>query len=698
MKYTIFILLVLCSSLLAQTQPPTPEPGSPESNQPDVRSTLYRADFRDPPDIFNNGFTPRGDNHSVFDHVRGASPYGQGLPRERQSAYVAATPYRNVAMAIARLINQARTQIGAGIDEEEGPVDIYIYEIRGTRSYHSVRPAFLTAAERYLDRDHLTPGQRYDMEALMRNEYLTEEWVSSHHVPGASIRRAWRVTFSSPRHIVTSANFDWADNSLITINTHYIDSATTTSSEILNEQGSSADDGVAQTAFWLDHWRHSLSLRFAACCCFTWKYQHNKSIDKRDDLPKFSEAYKKYCTNKGSKLQSSAVPTNFNGFKISYGKEITSKNINFGNSDKAWVDFNGDGKQDHCALGNSRVGKFAVLCAIQQESGNFIMKSFNLYDYGWPGYRYWIDVNGDNNVDFCRVVYISTHLFCSLSDGNKFYKDIDSGYINAGFWRSPADINGDGAVDFCRLLEEQRRVVFRCLLADPTKAKGFGRDIVYNDVGSGGSDYGDNSDNNRKWVDVDGDGKDDFCRFIQGQMFIRCNLMRSETTDGWVRVESLLLNFPGWSDQRWWIDYNGDGKTNFCRKFQAPYGKQIACLEIKTDFSGFDDSFRYDLGELFGPGEIDWVDLTGTNTKDICFLLPDTKKLSCQLYSSVIKKWADEYKTDAGLFLGRGNFNSGDTKVLANEDGTNFFCRKNFKGEMRCLEILMKTKCNSPHL
>ena len=665
-----FLLGLICFFLLfnvySQTPAITPTPTPNPENLPPPRQFLYRADFRDPHDIFHNGFTPHGDNRSLVRHVLGVTPYGQG------SGLISATPDREAAAGIAYANNVGRDRFG----HDEGPLNIFIYQIRATPNWHSVRPTFYGWGEFYISRDNITNGQRAQVLMRMENEAEVEEWVTSDPVPPQTIWRAWRVTYgygSEPR-----IEPDWSDP--YRTNSRYIDGQTESSTEILDDPTVI----TSPTVLWMTLTVARMAASLSACCCGI-----NNNPPQKSLLPRLDQKQTGF-DNMCNQETFYSFPKNFKGFNIIFGDEISYFGMNFGASDKQWVDFNGDGKQDHCALGYSREGKYAVLCAIQGSDAEFKMVTLFLNDYGWNGDRYWIDANGDGKTDFCRVINYNTRLRCSYSNGTKFYDHFNSGYINIGYWRSPADINGDGAIDFCRLLDEGHEQIFRCLLSKQGTTLGFGDDIIYRDVGPHGiknPDFGDNLPNNRIWTDVNGDGKDDFCRMISSYRILRCNIMKQADQDKWVRVETVLLNRPGWIEQRWWVDYGNDKRHQFCRKMLSPYGKQIVCSRLKDDDSGFDDTLRYDLGEAFGPGEIKWADLTGTGYKDICILLPDSKKIACQLYSPEDKKWKDEYRSKAGTNLGLGNFDSGDTTIITNADKTNYFCRNTGQGTMTCLQI-----------
>jgi Salmonella virulence plasmid 65kDa B protein len=193
--------------------------------------------------------------------------------------------------------------------------------------------------------------------------------------------------------------------------------------------------------------------------------------------------------------------------------------------------------------------------------------------------RWWADVNGDGRADFCRLFTadiadknqtrggVFPRVSCLLSNGDGFDKTpIESGAIDPGFpsGRAWVDVNGDGKADYCRTGGSKESGWFgvECLLST---GKGFGPEITSHSVGS--IDLG--FDSGRAWVDVNGDGKVDYCR------------MGGSKESGWFGVECLLSagngfgpditshsvgNIDlGFDNGRAWVDVNGDGKADYCR-------------------------------------------------------------------------------------------------------------------------------------
>lgn len=189
-------------------------------------------------------------------------------------------------------------------------------------------------------------------------------------------------------------------------------------------------------------------------------------------------------------------------------------------------------------------------------------------DTGWPKTRKWVDFNNDGKIDFCRSIDSPKRVSCRVSDANGlFQNEVTSGTIDHGKdeglgW---ADVNLDGYLDFCRVTHSDGgNGRFACLLTDGTggfSAKeiastfdgpGFGFDVGY---GEG-----------RTWADFNGDKRADFCRVVESNSGstsrIECAVSGTERIGPSFR--SLYLD-PGETAGRAFLDVNGDGRADFCR-------------------------------------------------------------------------------------------------------------------------------------
>jgi hypothetical protein len=139
------------------------------------------------------------------------------------------------------------------------------------------------------------------------------------------------------------------------------------------------------------------------------------------------------------------------------------------------ADFNGDGTVDFCQI-DSRPGYSGLTCTLagsrqQVRSGNI--------DLGYPEGRAFVDFDGDRKQDYCRVIGTqspNSFVTCTMSDGTAFgvtvkSSPLDWGYAETRQWR---DVNGDGRADFCRTVGNNREL-FSCTLSEGRR--GFGRTV-----------------------------------------------------------------------------------------------------------------------------------------------------------------------------------------------------------------------------
>jgi hypothetical protein len=170
-----------------------------------------------------------------------------------------------------------------------------------------------------------------------------------------------------------------------------------------------------------------------------------------------------------------------------------------------------------------------------------------------------VDVNGDRKADYCRAVGEgsgpNSYLTCTLSTGTGLGGDVtvqidDWGYSDR---RWMADFNGDGKADFCRAVGDTSgpNSYLACTFAN---GSGFTHGI---DVMMPMSDWG---YSDRRWmVDVNGDGKADYCRAggegWGGSSYLVCSL---SSGSGFYATSWYWMPDWGDSDKRFWADIDGD--------------------------------------------------------------------------------------------------------------------------------------------
>ena len=198
---------------------------------------------------------------------------------------------------------------------------------------------------------------------------------------------------------------------------------------------------------------------------------------------------------------------------------------------------------------------------------------FTQFDWGIEGTRVWLDINKDGLPDFCRLSGDGTEknsfVKCTIATG----VTIDHAY-DGGTFRIPVpgwkpsrlgqsaawvDVNGDGMPDYCfvDLWEATPEYgVPRCVLIDGINKKSAGMfedPVLKMFVGTA---------RDRAWVDINGDGKTDFCALARnGSVF--CYLAGEK---GFVDNRTPVGWFFANPDptKREWVDINMDGKMDFC--------------------------------------------------------------------------------------------------------------------------------------
>ena len=142
-EFIFFVVSLLChSATLIKADPP---------------DFVYRADFREPSNLFRNGMRHLGDNFDLMDHVRGASSNAGDL---KNTAFVATTSEE----AVAR-------RFGIGLlwsTPDAGPF-IYVYTIRATEFFYEVDASLRKAYKETGSRGYLSLADMFKAE---------KEWVA----------------------------------------------------------------------------------------------------------------------------------------------------------------------------------------------------------------------------------------------------------------------------------------------------------------------------------------------------------------------------------------------------------------------------------------------------------------------------------------------------------------------------------------
>jgi hypothetical protein len=326
---------------------------------------------------------------------------------------------------------------------------------------------------------------------------------------------------------------------------------------------------------------------------------------------------------------------------------------------RKWADIDGDGIPEFCSINGDRNQTRTLMCyrwtgvpdqpLVPAIAGISISQSVQRELIDFP------DVNGDGRADICYPLTLlggnpdgtdRTDLTCFYSTGSTDYRLMSDDTLT--FWvgnniepgltgraRQWADVDGDGRADFCRAVGTTADQRIRCLMSGPN---GFTRDVLSHTLNSSvtaidGWGFNDGA----SFVDVNGDGKSDYCRIIStvaNQFSLRCTL---STGDGWARTvpqdaawERWLsvaeANFgstpldPGHAQFRWWVDVNGDGQADFCRAVGGDPEKTtstMSCRLASGNRFAFSDILIPGIG--FGQaGSRSWCDANGDGIQEYC--------------------------------------------------------------------------------
>jgi hypothetical protein len=256
------------------------------------------------------------------------------------------------------------------------------------------------------------------------------------------------------------------------------------------------------------------------------------------------------------------------------------------------VDVDGDGKPDYCRF----IGDPApvLTCAMRSDAGfadhAFTSVSFDLGHNDKP--RFVVDIDGDGKPDFCRFTGPASGaaLSCALQSEGTFGLRMLNSVLDPGQADKPrfmVDVNGDGKADYCRFVGSPAAPTLSCTLAT---ADGFAGDVN----SAPGIDLG-HADLGRFMADVNGDGKADFCRFVDAAPSTKLSCLLSDGTAFGTRThESQPLlpesgigstqgvdpGLPGLAG--FMVDVNRDRKADFCRFVRNARGVSFFSCAIAT--------------------------------------------------------------------------------------------------------------------
>jgi hypothetical protein len=283
----------------------------------------------------------------------------------------------------------------------------------------------------------------------------------------------------------------------------------------------------------------------------------------------------------------------------------------YDNMPRLMADVNADGKPDYCRFVGNAPGIF-LSCALQTNDsfGSYDVNGQAGYDAGYANQpRFLADVNGDGRADYCRFVGNAPNIFfsCGLATGNSFgnydvsAKPWSQGGLDPGYDNMPrfmVDVNGDGKADYCRFVGNAPNIFLSCALSSGT---GFGQYDVNSQPGYDAG-YGNQP---RFMADVNGDGRADYCRYVGNapNIFFSCGLASGNSLGNYdvnAKPWSQGGLDPGYDNMpRFLVDVNGDKKADYCRFVGNSPKIFLSCaVSTGTGFGNYDVNGRegYDAG------------------------------------------------------------------------------------------------------
>ncbi len=305
----------------------------------------------------------------------------------------------------------------------------------------------------------------------------------------------------------------------------------------------------------------------------------------------------------------------------------------------AWADFNGDGKQDFCQrFGSDNTVGSRIRCTVSTGAGFGATYTSGVVDWGYEPGRAWVDFNGDGKADYCRLVgsvnLSSSYAECTVSTGTGFGTSYKSGVLDWGHesGRAWVDFNGDGKADYCRLVGFASSPALQCTVSTGT---GFGATYT-----SGVVDWG--YEAGRAWVDFNGDGKADYCRPVgfASSPAVQCTV---STGTGFGATHTSYIEDWGHESGRAWVDFNADGRADYCRVLGSVGTGPMQCtLSTGTGFVGTYWSHYVDWG--YEPGR-SWTDFNGDGRADYCRVVGVAGTLREQCTVSAVHGYGTFYES-----------------------------------------------------
>ncbi|PNQ56220.1 hypothetical protein C1141_13910, partial [Vibrio agarivorans] len=254
--------------------------------------------------------------------------------------------------------------------------------------------------------------------------------------------------------------------------------------------------------------------------------------------------------------------------------------------DTQWfIDINKDGWTDLCQKYKDGLVRCSLLSKdrdVDSVEVDFDLKA-ELNAKADTSWAQWVDVKGNSKPQYCRM--LDKELRCyefEVVSGKgviktQKYPMLDMSTKKEWIWAF--DFNGDGRPDICRKNSKNQ------LICSTNKnGKSFSQSHVFDGITWGKS-------SETWWADIDGNGFQDLCSITNGAKLSCTRFNAGEIVGG--KNQIIPITDFGYKERRWWLDVNGDGAEDFCRgtgKKKSGPGSNMTCsLGSLKNISRFDN-------------------------------------------------------------------------------------------------------------
>ncbi|HWV13877.1 MAG TPA: hypothetical protein VN030_00485 [Cellvibrio sp.] len=313
------------------------------------------------------------------------------------------------------------------------------------------------------------------------------------------------------------------------------------------------------------------------------------------------------------------------------------------NTFRQLADVNKDGRADYCRFVGYPTSPY-LSCHLAETNGfassGYGYNSNTVINAGNISTNKFADVDGDGYQDYCR--FVGNILKCNKGTNTVFSNTeinspagIDSSN-GTGFFTAMVNVNGkdsDGKSrdDYCRFTELDTATNKATLTCNLATTSGFSATANYKTVQKIDIGFG-----FRQMIDVNKDGRADFCRFVNtANPRLECNLSTATGTMAVSVYKSADGIDRGYDHFRQLADVNGDGYPEFCRFVGNPATAFLSCSKgYETKMGNADDSERVRSIVSLDKGDTSvkqLIDVNNDKRADFCRFTGDSLVLACDL-------------------------------------------------------------------